>query len=121
MSDVAVRTVGAVGPGVFALLSPDWPVLIGVASCVLVRLPMMRFKTIVPDLCMLCLASMGAAVTIHEHSIQAGNAFWCGIGFGAMGSTLIEIGKGLLTSDVRTKWREVGKIIFSIKGDSPPQ
>lgn len=116
MSDAAVRTAGAVGPIAISLMGPpDWPILIGMASCVLVRLPMMRLKTLLPDFCMLALATLGTAVTIHDNNIAGGNAFWCGVGFGGAGSALIEIGKSAIIEGFKARFQDAARVLFGIK------
>lgn len=99
-----------------ALLS--YPPVIGVAACILVRLPLFKKATWGADACLTGLSMLGTYVTIVDHEIAPGSAFWVGIGFGAMGSTLIEIGKAFVSTAFKERFQAAGKILFGIKSDS---
>lgn len=120
MNDAATRAVAAAGPGVAASVGAllSYPPIIGVSACILVRLPLFKFKSWVADVCLTGLATLGTYVTIVDHDIASGSAFWVGIGFGAMGSTIIEIGKSAVTGAFKERFQAAGKILFGIKPDA---
>lgn len=100
---------------------PDAPVLIGLLSCFLVRLPLIRMHNLLPDVCLTGLALIGTGVTISEYNIGAGPGFWFGMGFGALGSSLIEIGKGFVTSDIKLRFQKALRIMAGMGGDHGSQ
>lgn len=91
-------------------------VIIGVVAAFLVRVPLWKPKApIGTEISFSLLGMLGAAVTIVDHDLGPGSAFWCGIIMGGVSSSLLEIGKSVARSAVRDRIQAAAKILFNLK------
>lgn len=117
----AACTVAAGCASAIGLSIPIAPAAIAMLAAFLVRAPLIkRGPGFWVDLSLTILAVLGAFVTVVDHEMGAGLAFWTGIGFGAMGSGMIEIGKNMLSGALKERFQAAGRVLFGIKDGGPP-
>ena len=108
MNETSARAIALAAPGMVSLIGIDFhlaPVLIGCLAALLVRVPLikMSFASLASELTFTLLAMLGAFVTIVDRNIGVGPAFWLGIGFGAAGSSIIELGKSVMGDAIKDR------------------
>lgn len=116
----AARAVGVAAPGIVSLYGMTFPIMpasIAVATVFLVRLPLLKFSR--AEISITFLAMLGAFLTVADHEIAGGTAFWIGVGFGGMGSGLIEAGKSAMAGTLKDRLGKAFGIMFNAKGDGP--
>jgi len=98
------------------------PIAPTVAAClavVLVRvLVWTKTKSIVWNLAVCALAMLGAIVTVEGSEINVFRAFWLGVGYGALGVGIIEMGKSNLAAALKAGLQTMAR---GILGTSPPK
>lgn len=117
-NSAVARAAGVAAPGVASLYGMTFPIVpagIAVATVLLVRLPLLKFTR--AEISITLLAMLGAFLTVADHNIAGGSAFWIGVGFGGMGSGLIEAGKSAMAGTLRDRLGTALGIMFNAKGD----
>ncbi len=119
MNETSARAIALAGPGVVSLLGIDFrlaPVVISVLAAFLVRVPLMKMTraNFASELTFTLLAMLGAFVTTVDHGIGVGPAFWLGIGFGAAGSSLIEIGKSVMGDAIKARFQAAANALLGL-------
>lgn len=117
-NEAAARVVLAAAPGFVSLAGmaiPIAPAIIGVSATLLVRAPLIKMRT--ADISVTLLAMLGAFVAIVDNNLGAGSAFWIGIGFGGMGSGLIQAGKSAMATTLKGRLGAAFGILFNAKGE----
>ena len=112
------RAAGVAAPGIASVYGMSVPVLpagIAVFTVLLVRLPLLKFTR--SEISVTLLAMLGAFLTVADHNIAGGSAFWIGVGFGGMGSGVIEAGKSSMAGTLRERLGRAFGIMFNSKGD----
>lgn len=112
------RAAGVAAPGIasiYGMTVPIVPAGIAVATVLLVRLPLLKFTR--SEISITLLAMLGAFLTVADHNIAGGSAFWIGVGFGGMGSGLIEAGKSSMANTLRERFGKAFGIMLNEKGD----
>jgi hypothetical protein len=121
VSETSARAVGLACTGCVSAWGLDFqaaPVLIGVSAAFLVRIPLIKPKgRLLSEASFTLLGMLGAFVTIIDQHSGPGPSFWWGIGFGAIASSLAEIGKSAMWSSVQAKLQAAAKA-FASSGDS---
>jgi hypothetical protein len=113
----AAKVTTAVAPGVFVAAGMAIPLAsaaIAVAAVLLVRAPVLKLK--VGEISLTLLGMLGAFVTVVDHSMPPGTAFWIGIGFGGMGQGLVEAGKSSMAATLKDRLGKAMGVIFNTKG-----
>jgi hypothetical protein len=118
------RVVCALAQGAACVIGLNFavaPVLIGLSAAFLVRAPFIKLSSdkVVMEISLTMLAMLGTFVTIADHNTGPGNAFWCGIGFGSLGSGMIEIGKSVAIDALKSRAQAAVKVLFGIGGNGP--
>jgi hypothetical protein len=116
-NSAAARIAGVAAPGVASVAGmsiPIAPAVIAVATVVLVRAPLLKFRT--AEISLTLLAALGAFVTVVDHDMAAGSAFWIGVGFGGMGSGLIEAGKSSMAATIKDRAAKALGIFLNTPG-----
>jgi hypothetical protein len=87
---------------------PIVPAIIGILATILVRVivvtrsPRTTGRPLrVYNIAVTLLAVLGAVTYISDHNLGPGSAFWTGIGCGAAGVTMVEIGRSKFLSALR--------------------
>lgn len=124
MTDIAARTAALACTGCISTLGLDFqaaPVLIGVSAAFLVRVPLIKPKgRFLSEASFSLLGMLGAFVTIVDQHAGPGPAFWWGIGFGAIASSLAEIGKSAMWSGVQDRLQAAGKALLGLGESRKP-
>lgn len=121
MNAVAARGVAVICAGCVSYLGLDFrlaPALIAVSSAFLVRVPLFKPHKLLHEACWTLLGMLGAFVTVADQRIGSGPAFWTGIGFGAIASSLLQVGKSIMTGPIKERLQAAAKIMLGI-GDKP--
>ncbi len=116
---MASRATMAAGTGLVAIAGmtiPIVPVSAGALACLLVRIPLIKGKTLLPELCLTGLAVMGTCLTIIDHRLAPGTSFWTGVGFGGFASTIIEAGKSAAFDALKGRLQAAAGVLFGLKG-----
>jgi len=114
----AARAASVAAPGIASIYGMSFPIVpagIAVATVLLVRLPLLKFSR--AEISITLLAMLGAFITVVDHGVAGGSAFWIGVGFGGMGSGLIEAGKSAMANTLRDRLGKAFGIMFNAKGD----
>ena len=89
---------------------PVAPTIVAVAAVGLVRiLVWTRTQSVVWNLTVCALAMLAAFATVEGSTINVFRAFWLGVGYGALGVGIIEIGKSAVGTALRNGLRTVAK------------
>ena len=116
--EAAARGIMVAAPGIVSIAGmsiPIAPAIIGVAAALLVRAPLVRFRT--ADISITLLTMLGAFVAIADNQLGAGSAFWIGVGFGGTGTGLIQAGKSAMGSAIKDRAAKAFGVLFNVKGE----
>lgn len=112
MPGVTTKTCAAVA-GVYCGLGftvPLAPTFVALLAVVLVRiLVWTKTQSIAWNLTVCALAMLAAFVTVEGSTLNVFRAFWLGVGYGALGVSIIEIGKSAVGTALRDGLRTVAK------------
>lgn len=64
------------------------------------------------------LAMLAAFVTVEGSTLNVFKAFWVGVGYGAMGVTIIEFGSGVMNKALTERFSNAFQVLFNIKSKS---
>lgn len=121
MNEAALRAVGTVCVGCVSYLGLDFrlaPALIGIAAAFLVRVPLYKPKArFLAEASFTSLGMIATFVTIVDHQLGPGPAFWAGIGFGACASSMLEIGKSAMGSALQGRMQAAFKALLGLKAE----
>lgn len=68
--------------------------------------------------CGLCM--LAALTTIEGTETSTFFGFWIGVGYGALGVSIIEFGKGIMNRGLKERFQKAGEVLFGIKPQDPP-
>ena len=109
----AITKTCAAAAGVYCGLGLQVPVAPTIVACfavILVRvLVWTRTQSILWNLTVCALAMLAAFVTVEGSTLNVFRAFWLGVGYGALGVSIIEIGKSAVGTALRDGLRTVAK------------
>lgn len=109
----AITKSCAAAAGVYCGLGLQVPVAPTIVACfavILVRvLVWTRTQSILWNLTVCALAMLAAFVTVEGSTLNVFRAFWLGVGYGALGVSIIEIGKSAVGTALRDGLRTVAK------------
>lgn len=110
------RTIGALCAGCVSLGGLGFeaaPVMIGLSAALLVRVPLIKpHSRVLSEISFTMLGMLGSFVTIVDQHSGPGPAFWWGIGYGAIASSLAEIGKSAMWSGVQSRLQAAAKVFM---------
>lgn len=119
MSESAVRAVALACTGCVSFIGLDFklaPVLIGVSTAFLIRVPLFKPKArIFAELSFTAIGMIGSFAVIVDQSFGPGKAFATGVLAGAAASSLLEVGKSTFLSLVQDRLQAAGRAMFGIK------
>jgi len=85
------------------LTVPIFPTLISIFAVGLVRvLVWTKTKSVGWNLTVCGLAMLAAFVTVEGSAMNSFRAFWLGVGYGAMGVSIVEVGKSNITAALKS-------------------
>jgi len=119
LNDTITRCASAVVPGTVCVIGMSVPLasaVIGTAACLMVRFAMFKRRAFINWTCFTGLSVLGTVVTVSDHDIGPGLAFWIGIGFAAVASSLPSIGKAVMGDLLTERLQAAGRVLFGIKG-----
>lgn len=109
----AITKTCAAAAGVYCGLGLQVPVAPTIVACfavILVRvLVWTRTQSVLWNLTVCALAMLAAFVTVEGSTLNVFRAFWLGVGYGALGVSIIEIGKSAIGTALRDGLRTVAK------------
>lgn len=116
MNETSARAVALACTGCVSKWGIDFqaaPVMIGLSAAFLVRIPLIKPKgRLLSEASFTLLGMLGAFVTIVDQHSGPGPAFWWGIGFGAIASSLAEIGKSAMWAGVHARLQAAAKVFI---------
>lgn len=119
VNDTINRCASAVVPGTVCVIGMSVPLasaVIGIAACLMVRIPMFKRHAVIKWTCFTGLSVLGTLVTVSDHDIGPGLAFWTGIGFASFASSLPAMGKALMGDVLTERLQAAGRVLLGIKG-----
>jgi hypothetical protein len=123
MSAIATRTVALACTACVSFMGLDFhpaPALIAVTSSFLVRVPLFRpRRRKLAEASFTLLGMLGAFVTVVDAEMGAGRAFWAGIAFGAIASSMLEIGKSATFGAMQTRFQAAANALLGLNGGKP--
>lgn len=109
----AISKSCAAAAGIYCGLGLQVPVAPTIVACfavILVRvLVWTRTQSALWNLAVCALAMLAAFVTVEGSTLNVFRAFWLGVGYGALGVSIIEIGKSAVGTALRDGLRTVAK------------
>lgn len=117
MNVTSARAAALAATGAVSFAGLDFqlaPMLIGVSAAFLVRVPLYKGKRLLAEASFTAMAMVGAFATIADNRLGPGNAFWCGIMFGAAASSMMEIGRSIVTGAIRARLQAAGRVLFGV-------
>lgn len=94
---------------------PIVPTAVAVIAVVIVRI-LVWTKTQSPawNVAVILLCSIAAFVTVEGSDMNTFRAFWTGVGYGALGVGIVEIGKSAMTSALRERFAKAMGVLFGV-------
>jgi hypothetical protein len=123
VSEGPARAIALACTGCVTFIGMDFhlaPVVIAIAAAFLVRVPLFKPKAnLVAELSFTLLGMLGAFVTVVDRDLHVGLSFWCGICFGGVASSLLEVGKSMARSAWKDRVEAAGRVLFGLNGKAP--
>jgi hypothetical protein len=120
MNPLAARAAGLICTGCVSFIGLDFklaPVLIGMSTAALIRVPMFKPKArLWAELSFTVVGVIGSFAIIADNAYGPGKAFATGIVMGAAASSLLEVGKSAFFSMIGDRMQAAGRVFFGVKG-----
>lgn len=114
MSKVCIAAAGIYcGAG---LMIPIPATIVAIIAVIIVRgLVWTQTKSIPWNIAVCALAILGTIVSLEGKDISIFRAFWVGVGYGAVGVGIIEVGKSAMMKALTVRFASAASVLFGIK------